>query len=1774
MERLRKLLRPEAVIITMGLVIILLVGFNWLLMESAFEQIAAPDSGIGTELRVELLQDREALLRYSVGVILFVVAMFVGLALLWIRSRRAAEELNHALERMVEKRTAQLEHERNLLRTLIDNVPDFIYAKDMQSRFILANRAVAAFLGAAEPSALLGKTDFDFFPAPLAQKFRDDELALMQQGTSIFGKQEPFTMTDGRVGWNWTTKVPLRDSQNQVIGLVGVGRDMTELRAKDALLRQREELYRSVVEVMPMALVRKDRDGRILYGNSRFWEALGRPEQEALGKTTAELAPPALAEKFQQQDREVLERGVTLDVVEEYQGQDNQIQMARVLKSPIRDENGAIVGVQVMFWDITEGRRQYEQVRKLSRAVEASPTSIVITDVDGNIEYVNSAFSQVTGYSPDEALGKNPRILKSGYTTPQEYAVLWNTIRAGQVWQGEFLNRRKDGGVYWETASISPIMNDEGAVTHFVAVKQDITQRKAMENQLRESERMLAKAQEIAHVGSWRWDLKSDRVEWSDEMFRIFGIARAEFGGTVASVVETAIHPADRARLLDANARAHAGIATPLQYRVVHRDGQERVVWAEGEVEFDADGKPLSLVGVVQDITERKRAEDDLRRQNEFLDALHETTINLMGRLDLQELLHVITHRAATLIGTQHGYIYLHEPGATEMLMSVGLGLFQQMVGTAAHRGAGATGIVWNSGELLVIRDYQEWPQRLNKTGTTEIHSLVCMPLKSGETVVGVFGLAHTDPNLHFDDTTIQVLTRFSHLASIALDNARLYLAAQTELAERAQAEERFRTLFAASPDAILVLDPNQPEWPIVDCNQVTCEMNGYTREELIGASIDLLNVTRGNPAERAAYLEEIRRVGVLRVEAEHRHKDGHLFTIETSTSLFQVGDRELVLGIDRDVTERKRVENALRESERLMRKAQQIAHIGSWSYDYRTNHMYWSEEMSRVVGIAPQTQEGDPRALMARVVHEDDLETFGAAFSDETLRALPSALEFRIRRGQDAIVHLWGEAEIIYDEEANPLNLVGFVQDITERKNAEQDLRNNRAQLASLMNNTNDLILSIDRDLQLTIFNDPFKQLVENGLGKPVYVGAPIFDYVEPHTIPTHTHFYERAFAGEHCRYEIEYNASNDVTLYFETYLNPIYGEQNQVVGLAIFTRDITERKLAEQALTQQKELLQTVFDNIPVMIGLFDAQGKYTLINQEWSHTLGYTLNEMNDGDVMAALYPEPDQRLAARSFMFAPTHGWRDFKTQVRAGHDIDTSWAYTPLSNGMTLAFGQDITERKKVERLKNEFILTVSHELRTPLTSIRGSLGLIAGGVAGEIPERAKNMIDIAYKNSERLVRLINDILDIEKIESGKMVFQFKPTELLPLLEHAIDANRAYGEQYQIAFVIAGAPNDAKVNVDADRMIQVLTNLLSNAAKFSPPHSTVEISARRVGRDIRVAVHDQGTGIPLEFQERIFQKFAQADSSDTRQKGGTGLGLSIAKAIVEKHNGAIGFESRDGMGTTFYFQIPEYQTVTVPHKSEMVKPRVLIVEDDRDVAMLLRLMLKHGGFESDVANDALRALELLHTQRYAAVTLDLMLPDKDGISLIRELRAQEDTRDIPIVVVSAKAEQGRQQLNGDAMWVADWLQKPIDQQQLVRAIAHASQRLRHDKPHILHVEDDLDVQQVVRAILQDTADVTAANDVAQARLRLEQDEYDLVILDPMLPDGSGTDLIGLLRRNNAQIPVVIFSASEEEAYTLSQVNAALVKSRTSNEQLLSTITQLITPDQVPFNGGGE
>jgi PAS domain S-box-containing protein len=375
------------------------------------------------------------------------------------------------------------------------------------------------------------------------------------------------------------------------------------------------------------------------------------------------------------------------------------------------------------------------------------------------------------------------------------------------------------------------------------------------------------------------------------------------------------------------------------------------------------------------------------------------------------------------------------------------------------------------------------------------------------------------------------------------------------------------------------------------------------------------------------------------------------------------------------------------------------------------------------------------------------------------------------------------------------------------------------------------------------------------------------------------------------------------------------VYNSDGEMEAIVCIAKDITERIYADIALRESEERFRSLFENIPIGVYRMTPEGKILNANStllrmmgldpntdlgsldftEIAHERGYSREEfrvqmLKEGSVRGA---EGVWRMRGGNFLY------------IRENAKVVLDERGEPLYYEGTI---EDITERKRIEQMKNEFLSIVSHELRVPLTAIHGSLGWIAEN-SESLPERIRKMVMIAARSSDRMVRMINDMLDIDKIESGKMVFYLRPLDVTPLVEHTLEANQPYAEQFRVNLNLIQSLPGAKVKADVDRFVQVLTNLLSNASKFSPPGESVGVTLSRENGMVRVAVTDRGPGIPEKYHGRVFQKFVQLPSSGTHQKG-TGLGLNISKAMVEKMGGKIGFVSQPGQGATFYFDLPE------------------------------------------------------------------------------------------------------------------------------------------------------------------------------------------------------------------------------------------------------------------------
>ncbi len=620
---------------------------------------------------------------------------------------------------------------------------------------------------------------------------------------------------------------------------------------------------------------------------------------------------------------------------------------------------------------------------------------------------------------------------------------------------------------------------------------------------------------------------------------------------------------------------------------------------------------------------------------------------------------------------------------------------------------------------------------------------------------------------------------------------------------------------------------------------------------------------------------------------------------------------------INRYERDRQRAEVELASAQDRLNDALEGSLSAAWDWNLAQDEVYLSAGWAQIIGGPAGESTVKPEQLLA-LVHAEDILSVQTAIRSALAGTTPDyRVEHRVRRADGAWVWILSRGKVVRrDASGRALRVTGTNQDVSERKAIELALKehDDRLQLALAAAGMVRWDWNIEAD-EFVWPDSPARLLGPEP--SPGYAG--LSDVVRHEDL---VHFLEtlkgKARTGESYRDSFRIRRSDGREAWVAAsgyFARDAQGKIERLVGVA---QDVSEIKLAEQALRASERELRLITDSVPALIGYIDAEERLRFCNRALAafagaraeDLIGQPLRQLFGDDIYRLIEPYVRRALAGERVQFQ--------RSQRRAGGAlVDLDVTYVPRHGLLGQVEGfysllTDITELKRLDRMKSEFVSTVSHELRTPLTSIRGSLGILAGGVAGPLSDKVRGFIDIALENCERLIRLINDILDMEKIESGRIAFKSEVFDLMPLLERALQANEGYAAQHGVNLHIVSALSGAQVKGDVDRLAQVLTNLISNACKFSPAGADVDVTVVEQGERIRVAVSDHGPGISPAFRERIFQKFSQEDSSDVRQKGGTGLGLSISKAIVEGLGGEIGFDSEPGRGCTFYFHLPRWR----------------------------------------------------------------------------------------------------------------------------------------------------------------------------------------------------------------------------------------------------------------------
>jgi PAS domain S-box-containing protein len=623
------------------------------------------------------------------------------------------------------------------------------------------------------------------------------------------------------------------------------------------------------------------------------------------------------------------------------------------------------------------------------------------------------------------------------------------------------------------------------------------------------------------------------------------------------------------------------------------------------------------------------------------------------------------------------------------------------------------------------------------------------------------------------------------------------------------------------------------------------------------------------------------------------------------------------LFGTAQDVTERREAEVRLQASESQLAMSQALAHLGSWALDLASHETAWSDEMYRLLGYEPGAVTASQAEFYARLDEADGAKMWQigeALVSGETDTV---TAEYRLRRNDGAWRVMRGVTSVLRDETGRAVTMLGTAQDITDTKAAELALRESEERYRRFLELAPDAI-AVLQDGRFTYLNSTGVKLLK-APGAQAILGRPVLDFIHPDYRP----IVAQRIGGPG-------DDASGRTLPMEQVMLAVDGSpvDVEVTGIPIVVdgqlarlamiRDVSDRRRAEQEMRESEELVRSIVESSRDAILLSDTEGRILSWNYGAERIFGYEADEALGQSITLIM---PDRY---RELHLAGMAAWRSERSEANAssgrtievtgrrknGHEFPAELSLTFWTvRGKRFYSGiiRDLTERREIERLKGEFVTIVSHELRTPINTMLGALELLSTGMVGELPPRAARMVEIAFGNTGRLKRLVNDMLDIQLLEWGRLPIQLDRAEAADIMHEAADSVLAQAERLGISLEVN--PLKAPVLADSDRIVQTLTNLLGNALKYTPAGGRVWLNAEIVDEEVTFEVGDTGRGIPADALPRVFEKYEQVAPGEAREKGGAGLGLSIARAIVERHQGRLWAESVVGEGTRFRFTLP-------------------------------------------------------------------------------------------------------------------------------------------------------------------------------------------------------------------------------------------------------------------------
>jgi PAS domain S-box-containing protein len=860
---------------------------------------------------------------------------------------------------------------------------------------------------------------------------------------------------------------------------------------------------------------------------------------------------------------------------------------------------------------------------------------------------------------------------------------------------------------------------------------------------------------------------------------------------------------------------------------------------------------------------------------------------------------------------------------------------------------------------------------------------------------------------------------------------------------------------------------------------------------------------------------------------------DGHVTWLSTTKMPLRDSNGNIIgtFGVSRDITDRKRAEEALRNSEDQFRQLADNIHEVFFIGEPDPPRLTYLSPAYEAVWGRPRQEAYERADAWIDTIHPDDracaINMFSRSFQGEQTSA-----EYRITRPDWSARYIKARAFPVRDAGGKFCRVVGIAEDLTDAVRAEQQ---SRLQTAALESAANGIVIA-SREGRIIWVNPAFTRLT-GYLASEVIGENPRFLRSGLHDAVFYQKLWNTILSREVWHGEIV-NRRKDGTLYTEEMtITPVCDAQGTLSHFIAIKQDITVRKRAEQDLFFKTALLEAESETTIDGILVVGVTGQVLLANRQFARMWNIpeeAISTKDDKKLMEhALGQIKDSDAFLEKVNYLYTHESEKSRDEIELKDGRVFDRYSSPLQDSTGKLYGRiwyfrDMSERREVERTKSEIVSVVSHELRTPLTSIRGALGLLAAGLLRSQPEKGERMLQIAVANTDRLVRLINDILDLERLESGKMNLEKRTCTASGLMTQAADSVRDLAEKAGVTLSVSLL--SARLWVDPDRIIQALINLLSNAIKFSPRGQAVWLTAIRQADQILFQVKDQGRGIPQEKREKIFERFQQVDASDRREKGGTGLGLPITRSIVQQHGGRIWVESTLGQGSAFSFTLPSLPSETAMVDDGSRARKVLLCAAETEIFGAVQAVLSQQGYTLLASASWQEAIEMASIESPDAVLVDSSMPDMDSEQAIPALKQQSHAQELPVIGLGGAAPD---EIQLAARGLAGWVTKPFTQASLLPVLDSVLSKLS-EGPRVLVVEDDADLARVLTTVFERHGAVVLHARTGQEAVDLCPSFIpDLLVLDVILPELDGFGVVEQLRQHERlqHLPLAVYSVKE-------------------------------------------